>query len=300
MIALRHSVLIWWSVSVAGALAVASPLLPWFDVLRWTRFDSVPQDFELLFERLFVGSTRAQTLSASALLESTSWQLLLWRVLLLAPMAVTMAVLTQSSSASADLALSRAATRAFTRLPAFASITFVVQALALVGGSLGAGYAAHRLTTSAPGVFDAVVGITLSIASVLFVCLCLTILDVARLSMFRRSEHPASNRGLTGIIDALESLRRYGWRLVATVVGYWAASLIASVSLAFAGTLVSAAWPNGFGSMLAWVLGQLGVGLALICRIASWSRVWRQLNGQREQRQVAVHADREPAPHYDG
>jgi hypothetical protein len=281
MTPLRRAVCLWWVTTVAGSVAVVSPLLPWLDVLRANRFGSVTSDMGLLFDRLFTGASLAQTLSASALVEAALWQVLLWRLVLLVPMALTMGVLTHATQTDrAPIGKPRGLLRALTRLPQFVGVTVIVQSCALLGGGVGLCYSISRLTASEARALDFIVGGGLLVISVVFVATCLTTLEAARLALFRRSKQLVPTSGLSCLLDGIDVLRRHRWRLLGTVVGYWGLGVGAAALLSGVATYVATLWPSGFGNVVTWSAAQLGIGAALVCRVSCWRYVWHRVNTQ--------------------
>src|SRR5690606_25325920 len=185
MISLRWVLCLWWSSTALGALAIGSPLLPWFEVLTHVPFESVANDVELLFDRLFTGATPAHTLPAEAVFETALWQLVLWRLLLLVPVALAMGVVNRSSRAGLlhVKVEFRAVSRALSRLPQFLGVTLVLQTSALLCAGLGCVWAASLLL-AANGIFDVSLAVALLLASGLFGVACLTTLEAARLALF--------------------------------------------------------------------------------------------------------------------
>lgn len=283
-VASLHGVLcLWWFSTAVGALAVGSPLLPWFDVLTNVPFESVESDVELLFDRLFTGATPAHALSVGALLEAALWQVVLWRVLLVVPVALAMSVVTRSSRAtplpgSVEV---RAVSGALMRLPRFLSVTFALQTTALVGGSLGCVWAASRLLASEGHVLGVSLGVAGLLLSGLFCAICLTILEAARLALFRRSTSFTKVTTWSCILDGIALLRRYGWRLLGTVTGFGALATTLTGAFAMLAMVTAAAWPSAFGNVLAWAMAQIGVVAAIACRVASWRVVWRRMDVER-------------------
>lgn len=276
----RQAVTLWWFTSVAGALATASPLLPWFDVLRTTPFDTAARDVGLLFDRLFTGASDAYTLPASSLFQSVLWQLLLWRCLMLVPTALAMETVARPTGApqSGQWTAARGSTRTFVRLPQFIALTLTLQAVVWTVGGFGINAAVSRLTASEATLLDLTLGATLLGASLLLFACGLSVLDAARLFLFRRSRGPSSAGALSALVDAAELLRHRGWRLVASVVGCWCLGAAASVVLSGASLWLAASWPSSFANAVTWAVAQVGVLVALVCRILGWRRVWRWVN----------------------
>ncbi len=276
---LRRAVYAWWVTSAIAGLAVSSPLLPWFEVLRQVPVGSFGDDVGILFDRVFTGASVAQTVSPGALLEATVWQLVLWRLVLFVPMTAAMSAVTRPRMAPLKRGDRwRALLQAWARIPAFVGVSLVLQTVAVLGTGFGLTWATSRLTAPDLGALDASLGAVALVASLAFCLVCLTVLESARLSLFQRKSSSPTDSALSSVLDGVEALRRHGWRLLLKVEGWGTAAIAASGVLCAAGSFAAVVWPSGFGSIAAWAFSQAGVGLAIACRVAGWQASWLLIN----------------------
>jgi hypothetical protein len=125
---------------------------------------------------------------------------------------------------------------------------------------------------------DLIVGAAIFALSLLLLAACLTILESARLSLFRSAKSLVPSDGLSCLVDGVDVLRRHGWRAMSTVVGYWGLGVAACVAFSAAGSWLAAVWPSELANAVTWAIGQVGIGAALVFRVAGWRRVWAWVN----------------------
>lgn len=280
---LGQALALWWAATVLGSVASATPLLPWFDVLRDTPFASVKDDLALLHERLFSAATTAHLLPAGALFQATLQQLLLWRVVLLMPSAMVMC-----ASVSPQRSLAGAATKTVLLLPRFFLLTLTLQSLAVVVTGLGLSYAWGWLARPEVGAFELGVGLVVGATSLALGVYCLTLLELSRVALFERPSTLTPTRTSTrtawsSLLDGLDELRRQPFALASVLGGYFALGLAASFTLSAAATAWAARAPEGLGQGLSWLLVQVGVAVALCCRALGWREVHRRAHASRRE-----------------
>lgn len=269
---LLQALLTWWALSTLGSVAAAAPLLPWFDVLGNTPFASVSDDLALLHERLFSATTTAHLLPLAAVLQGTLQQLLLWRLVLVVPAAIT-----ACACVSPQRSLGSATTKAAWLLPRFFGLTLTLQLLTLTLTGLGLGHAGSWLGRAEPSAIELGVGVTVGAFTLVLATCCLTLLELSRLALFQRPTRLSRRRSAwSSLLDGLDVLRRRPVATVGVIGGYFALGIGLCLTCNVAGTALAAWVPEGPAQGASWLLAQLGVGMALGCRVLGWraARRW--------------------------
>lgn len=260
---------VWWLSTVGASIAVGAQGLAWFDVLRNVPFDSVGRDVALLHERWFA---RAATGESTAWVHGVLLQLLVWRVLLLAPLGWVFANLRGSRRGGARLLA-----RTIVQMPRFVGLTLFWQlTTGLLVVTVG-GYGFGKLTTPTASAFEMVWGGLWLVLAAMGALVGLTLMDVSRLGLFHGPNTlPGTLR--MAALNGLEALWRHPGRLLALTSGYWIVSTVAALGFGWGATYLAALAPGSWGLVISWLVMQAGVGAAMLVRVAGWRRVLHVLS----------------------
>lgn len=275
--ALAAPTFLWWATTAIASVAMSTPTLVWFDALSQTPFESLPNDLSLLYERLSNGASAAWLLPLGPIVQAVLVQVLLWRLLVSAPMALTMATLSLAPSARLR---ARAIARMLRALPRFILMSLVVQCAALVIAGLGLRYAIHLFLASDAGPLAFALGSIVACLTLLTLATCFTWLELSRLTLFSRPlpQFARSSGGLGGLVDGAEVLLRWRTRGLATFVACWGVGTAAGVTTAALAGYASVHHPESLGLGLSWAIAQVGVLFALVARVTAWRRALRWIN----------------------